>query len=134
MGIKNFADGNFQELQKQKIKLMQLMALCKKYPDLPVIPMVDSEICFEDYGYWTCSIGAPKINKVISFQDRIYFRDEETDACFYDIFFDGAEEYDENISDEDAKKKVDALPWMKCIVVYITMPEYRIPEAKHGED
>ncbi len=134
MGIKNFADGNFQELKKQEIKIMQLMAICKKYPNLPIIPMVNHEIVAEDDGYWMGSIGTPRIDQIISFNDRIYFRDQESDGCFYEIFFDGTEEYSPNISDKEVKKKVDALPWMKCIVVYITMPEYRIPEVKHGED
>lgn len=105
-------------------KTEQLLKLIKENPDLPVVPMVDSEVVADDCGYWLGAWGYCEVNEYYLGEERIHFRDgDEEDVlndlagcrCGYDMY--GRDIYE--ISDEEWDKLYASIPWTKCIVVYI---------------
>ncbi len=109
------------QYRKELFKLMQ------ENPDLPVVPMVDGEIVVgDDYGYWQGAWGAARVDEYLKPKreyDYIYFKSD------YDIFdvlerYLTKDEFNKLPEDEDKCKGIyNKLPWIKAIVVYITLPE-----------
>ncbi len=60
--------------------IKKLMTLVKENPELPVVPMVDTDIVLsDDYGKWIANIGDSRVdNMYYSDYGRIYF-DEDKD-------------------------------------------------------
>lgn len=103
----------------------ELLRLIKENPELPVVPMVDSEVVADDCGYWMGSLQSAMVDE--------YFLSKRAERYFFksdDDVFDvlemtmSAEEFDalpEN--DEECRPYYDRLPWKKAILVYIGLPE-----------
>ena len=103
-------------------KLYQLLELMKENPHLPVVPMVDAEVVADDtWGYWMGSWSNSSLDKYYKGEERIYFYDK---CDMEDLLTEvkGCDWY-EAASDEEVLEAFDSLPWVKCIVVYITVPE-----------
>ena len=97
----------------------ELFALMKEHPDLPVVPMVDSDIVVDDYGYWLGCWGRAKIDEYVQGDDRVYFKDECDEGDVLDGFAEYCGEW-EDWPDEKITETFNNLSWIKCIVVYIT--------------
>lgn len=57
-------------------KITELLRLIKENPDLPILPMVDGEICAgDDYGYWSGSWGTARVDEFLisKHNDSIHF-------------------------------------------------------------
>lgn len=103
-------------------KLAQLLDLMKENPHLPVIPMVDSDVVADDsYGNWMGSWYNSSLDKYYKGEERVYFYDE---CDMEDLLVEvkGWDWYDV-ASEEECLEVYRSLPWVKCIVVYITTPE-----------
>lgn len=102
--------------------LAQLLNLMKENPHLPVVPMVDSEVVADDtYGTWMGSWYSSSLDKYYKGEERIYFYDEaDTEDLLVEV--KGWDWYDV-ASEEECLEAYRSLPWVKCIVVYITTPE-----------
>lgn len=105
-----------------------VLGLMQEYPDLPVIPMVDSEIVGDDCGYWVGKWGRCEINEYYTGEERVHFRNDDPEDilndmrdCHYGCDKIGRDIY--SLSDEEWAEIIDSLPWVKCIVVYIELPE-----------
>lgn len=102
--------------------LAELLALMKENPHLPIVPMVDSEVVADDtWGYWLGSWSTASVDKYYSGEERIYFYNEN-DMEDLLVEVKGWDWYDD-ASDEDVLEVYRSLPWVKCIMVYITTPE-----------
>ncbi len=97
----------------------ELFRLMQEYPELPVIPMVDSDIVADDYcSWWVGHWGYATITEYIIGDERIFFKDADEDEVL-----DGIEEYRsvwEDWPEEKITETFNNLPWIKCIAVYIT--------------
>lgn len=99
------------------INRQKLIMLVANNPELPVIPMVSYDCVSDDRGYWLSRFGKVSIEEIYAYDEKVYVRSEDDwDSILEDIF---AFEEIENLSDEEAKKKIDSLGWKKGIVVYI---------------
>ena len=104
----------------------ELLKLIKENPDLPVIPMVDSECVADDYSaYWLGSWGRAEVTEYYMGQERVHLKgDDEEDVladmegCKYYCTKDGRDITD--LSDEEWSELYASIPWIKAIVVYIT--------------
>jgi hypothetical protein len=103
--------------------LQKLLDLVKENPDLPIVPMVYSEIVADDgYSYWTASFGECKVTKIYYSDERVYFEDDTEDLVseYMDC------NYDSHLSDEELEKEAEQAvaeyDWKKVIVVYIELP------------
>ena len=103
----------------------KLLQLIKENPDLPILPMVDGEVCGgDDYNYWMGAWGRCCIDEYLI--DEWY-----GDGCVRfksdgdeDTIIEGIAEIKYDGTDEDYEKaeKEVASMWKKAIVVYICLP------------
>ena len=110
-------------------KITELLRLIKENSDLPILPMVDGEICAgDDYGYWSGSWGTARVDEFLisKHNDSIHFKSDD------DVF----DVLERNLTDEEFEKLpetesecrpyFDALPWKKAIIVFIEMPDEEV--------
>lgn len=113
--------GIIRMLIKKTTRGEELFKLMQENPELPVVPMVDSNIAPDDgYARWTGSWGSASIDEYFTHGERVFFRsDDDTDDVLGYVL--NAEEYEE-MTDEEAEAVYDALPWVKAIIVNIDTP------------
>ena len=105
--------------------LEKLLVLIQSNPELPVIPMVDSEIVIDgDCACWRGSWGMARIEEVYIGKDQIHFRDDEDGNEIDELMSEVLNTPTYNtMSHEQLTEAYKALPWRHCIVVYIcTVP------------
>ena len=108
-------------IDKQKENLNHLMMLIKNNPDLPLYPMVDSEIVSDDsFSWWLGRWGSSSIEDVWNNDERIYIRSEDE----YQLIEDLWDSMESNGLDDDqlrqlAKEEVEQYPWKTVITVKI---------------
>ena len=103
----------------------KIIKLIEENPDLPIVPMVDSEVVAEDCGYWLGKWGRCEVTEYYEGRERIHFKDDDEEdvlndlvGCEYSHDPQGRDIYD--LSDDEWDKLYKSIPWVKCIVVYIT--------------
>lgn len=105
-------------LKKQSENVKKLLDLIIKNPELKIMPMVNNEICQDDdYRYWMGNWGNAVIDYYWLGNDKINFKDDKEDLI--EIVLDENPE----LTEEDAENIVDNYNWVKCIVVYIELPD-----------
>lgn len=112
------------EIQKENVA--NLLELIKAHPDLPVVPMVDSEIVADDgYSWWLGSWGSASVQKYTIHNEHMIFWDDGVDDIFDEVFVwddvipDNATEEQE---EEIRKDAVNGLDWVEAITVRINLP------------
>ena len=103
----------------------KIIKLIEENPDLPIVPMVDSEVVAEDCGYWLGKWGRCEVTEYYEGRERIHFKDDDEEdvlndlgGCEYSHDPHGRDIYDH--SDDEWAKLYNSIQWVKCIVVYIT--------------
>ena len=57
--------------------ISDLLELIKAHPELPIVPMVDSEIvCDDGYARWKGAWGAASVTKYLLSEEHIFFFDD----------------------------------------------------------
>lgn len=105
--------------ENEKCNRDKLFQLMRENPDLPVVPMVDSEVVADDgYSSWMGYWGYVELSGYILTDDRVLFRE----YCDDEEVLDALDEYAgwENWPDEKVDEAVKNFPWIECIVVHIT--------------
>lgn len=104
----------------------EIIQLIEENPNLPVVPMVDSEVVADDYGYWLGKWGSCKITEYYLGREKVHFKDDDEEdvlndlvGCKYSCDPQGRDIYD--LSDEEWDALYKTVPWIKAIVVYITI-------------
>lgn len=110
---------------KAKNNWEELFRLMQENPNLPVVPMVDAEICGDDSGYWCGAWGHASVDEYLICKRYDYMAVKS-----WDDVFDVLEKYltDEEFemlpeTESECMKVYDKLPWTKAIIVYIGKPE-----------
>lgn len=111
--------------EKERKNREELFRLMQGHPELPVVPMVDSDIVADDGGYWIGSWGSARIDEYLIAErsGKILFR---SDGDVFDALYEylSYEEYEDlPEADEGCRPYYDNLPWVKAIIVYINLPE-----------
>lgn len=108
--------------EKEKKNRNELFHLMKENPELPVVPMVDSEICGDDFAYYMGCWGRAEIDEILICEndyERIEFK---SDHDVYDTLYHylKPEQHDELPDNDDLCEEIyNNLPWKKAIVVFI---------------
>lgn len=118
------------QIKTKEKRVTELFDLIKANPDLPIVPIVNGALVCDEGGYWLGGWGSAHIDKYY-IHDGEYLEYGGQYPDITDIFervFDFDEcGIDDDISDEEAdrimKEKVDSLPWIEAIMVYIDIPE-----------
>lgn len=102
-----------------------LFRLMQEHPELPVVPMVDSDVIAGDaYGRWLGKFGDTHISEYYIGEDRVFIRDDDdsgeveelvSEICGYDVF--------DAMTDEEVKGAYSAVPWIRAIIVNIDLPD-----------
>ena len=128
----------------------ELFSLMKSYPNLPVLPMVDSDVvCGDEYGWWMGSFGEAHIGEYALYDDRYfeerddfkkaYYENNDNELCEKFGYEPSLNEYSvkqgrnteaeleenerkEKLLDEHLDKVADSY-FRKAILVYITTPD-----------
>lgn len=103
-------------------KLKKLLELIKANPELPIIPMVDTEVVQSDgFQNWRGSWGDAEIREFVGYQmygdcESIIYR-EDIDDIIEDISSNS------DACEEEAEEIANKLEWVKAIIVAINLPE-----------
>lgn len=109
------------EIQNENIKT--LLDLIKENPDLPIVPMVESEVVAgDDYTSWLGSFGKAEIDYVWNNGERIYFMNHDYEELIQDLLDEVPPGIDDEIAEKTATDAVKKYNWDKSIVVQIGLP------------
>ena len=100
----------------------RLLEMVKENPELPVVPMVDAEICGDNYGVYMGGWGAARIDEyIITDNDEMVIFKSDNDVfdalerCLTKEEFEALPE-----TKAECRSAYNALPWKKAIIVDIT--------------
>ena len=107
-------------------KTEELLKLIRENPDLPIIPMVDYEVCGDDCcTWWMGNWGRSEVTEYYLGEEKVHFKDDDEEdvlndlvGCRYGYDKEGRDIYE--LSDDEWDKLYASVEWIKCIVVYIT--------------
>lgn len=95
----------------------KLLELIKENPDVPIVPMVDSEVVADDsYNNWLGHWGHAEVSAYLLGQERVWFKFDDPEDVLSDVL--GYEAW-EAMTEEEAKTAFDSLDWVKCIAAHI---------------
>ena len=103
-------------------KSNDLFKIIEENPELPIIPMVDSEVVWDCIGYYMGVWGEAKVDEYIiskEYDDNVIFK---SDGDVFDALeqYMGAEKFKElPETEEECRPFYDRLPWIKAIIVFI---------------
>lgn len=124
-----------QSIERQNKNLQELLGMMQEHPELPVIPMVDSEIvCDDGYSWWSAAWGYAHRAKICVAQEHIVEYDEsDLWDTFESVGFDYddcgiTDEMDDAAAEQRAKELLAELEWLDCILVNITLPDDTMPD------
>lgn len=125
----NVLPRNQRKLAKQRENIQELLQLCQAHPDLPIIPMVDTDIvCDDTHNWWLGGFGGCCLDEIITLPDGASICKSDADyAWLYELFFDDDDDFDASATEIKIKEKVDSLNWLPCITITIGLPEFDIP-------
>ena len=124
---KKMEDKMKREIEIQQENINSLIKLMNENPNLEVVPMVDSEIVGDGFGWWLGSFGKVEIDEIFSDNEKVYFKSWDYEELI-DKILENIECCDKFIgmSEEEllnmAEKEVNNLEWEKVIVVKINTP------------
>lgn len=107
--------------EKERETRNGLFKLMQENPELPVVPMVDSEIVADDYGRWMGAWGNSYIGEYILGDERAYFRGNDDAEEVLNGYIGGVDFYE--LPEKEVEKEYAALPWIKAIIVNIDLPD-----------
>lgn len=94
-----------------------LIELIQENPELPVIPLVDSEVVAEDYyTWWLGKWGQAEIGHYYLGKERVLIKEWDDDEDILNDVFPEWEDY----SDEYLRGVIQRVKWVKAIIVKIT--------------
>lgn len=102
----------------------ELFRLMQENPELPVVPIVNSEIVADDvWGWWIGSWGTASIREYWV-GEVVHFREDDDLKEVQDTVNDKYCTWPDvaYLDDEEALELYRSIPWEKAIVVYIGLP------------
>ena len=108
--------------EKEKKNRDELFRLMKENPELPIVPMVDSEICGGDFAYYMGVWGWAEIDEILICENNYDSIEFKSDHDIYNTLYHylKPEQYDELPDNYDLCEEIyNNLPWKKVIVVFI---------------
>lgn len=112
-------------MAKKNQETKTLLQLIAEYPELPVIPMVTSEIIADNsYSRWIASFGMARVDEYYVGSERVFFKSDRDPGEVKELVEDmaGDERFDQ-MDDEALNAAYDNAPWTRAIVVNIDPPE-----------
>lgn len=123
---------------KRSLATLELLKLAEENPGLPIIAKVDSEVVAEDgYMWWFGEVTGACVEYVLTGEDHSWTLSEaliENCSFIEENAPEPLQQKLEKLSDADfdkeANKWIKSLPWKKCIIVYVDVPDHIVPELE----
>lgn len=123
---------------KRSLATLELLKLAEENPGLPIIAKVDSEVVAEDgYMWWFGEVTGACVEYVLTGEDHSWTLSEaliENCSFIEENAPEPLQQKLEKLSDADfdkeANKWIKSLPWKKCILVYVDVPNHIVPELE----
>lgn len=123
---------------KRGLATLELLKLAEENPRLPIIAEVDSEVVAEDgYMFWFGEVTGACVEYVLAGEDHSWTLSEaliENCSFIEENAPESLKQKLEKLSDADFDKEanewIKSLPWKKCIVVYVDVPDNLLPEPE----
>lgn len=123
---------------KRSLATLELLKLSEENPELPIIAEVDSEVVAEDgYMWWFGEVTGACVEYVLAGEDHSWTLSEaliENSSFVEENAPEPLQQKLEKLSDADfnkeANKWIKSLPWKKCIIVYVDVPNHIVPELE----
>lgn len=112
--------------EKERKNREELFKLMQENPELPAVPMVDSEIVADDgYNRWRGAWGGSYIGEFLVGEEFVHFREDDDMEGIERTLTDGFINYEEfeAMTDAEAEGAYASLPWIKAIIVDINLPD-----------
>lgn len=114
--------------ERERKNREQLFKLMQENPELPVVPMVETEVVGDKYEYcrWLGSWGDACLKEYcLGEYEEVHFRDDSDVQEIESTLIDSGMDYDEyeNLTDDEVYSAYTSLPWEKAIIVYINTCE-----------
>ena len=125
--------------------MKELLDIVAANPDLPIIAMVDSDVCLDGDGYWMAGFSSVRVEYVGLVGERYYDDRESFKEAYYDRYDDELSErfnynpcigtfgnYTKEVIEANDKAEAELEAYLearadeymkKCIVVYINEPD-----------
>lgn len=121
---------------KRSLATLELLKLAEENPGLPIIAEVDSEVVAEDgYMFWFGEVTGALVDYVLAGEYHSWTLSEaliENCSFIEENAPEPLQQKLEKLSDADfnkeANKWIKSLPWKKCIIVYVDVPDHIVPE------
>lgn len=123
---------------KRSLATLELLKLAEENPELPIIAEVDSEVVAEDgYMFWFGEVTGACVEYVLAGEDHSWTLSEALiENCSF-VEENAPEPLQQKLgklSDADFNKEanewIKSLPWKKCILVYVDVPNHIVPELE----
>lgn len=123
---------------KRSSATLELLKLAEENPELPIIAEVDSEVVAEDgYIFWFGEVTGTCVDYVLAGEYHSWTLSEalmENDAFVEENAPEALKQKLEKLNDADFDKEanewIKSLPWKKCILVYVDVPDHIVPELE----
>lgn len=103
--------------------IKRFLELIKLHPELPVIPMVDTNVVAgDDYAAWKGSFGRSEVKEFTWYEmyhdtEQMVLKEDQDEIVEYLV------DSDFGVTEEMAQKIVNDLDWEKAIILDIGLPE-----------
>lgn len=123
---------------KRSSATLELLKLAEENPERPIIAEVDSEVVAEDgYMFWFGEVTGACVEYVLAGEYHSWTLSEalmENDAFVEENAPEALKQKLEKLNDADFDKEanewIKSLPWKKCILVYVDVPDHIVPELE----
>lgn len=105
----------------------ELVRLVAEHPNLPIIPLVSSEVvCDDSYSCWLGDMAMPAVGEYACYGERFYEDRDEFEEDYHDYNYDWIDEQfpDDDKLDEYLHKIADSY-FKLAIIVRIVSPKYQ---------
>lgn len=62
----------------------ELLKLAAEYPELPILPQVDGELCTGEYGWYLGDFGKPEVGEYALYKERFYSERSDFAEAYYE--------------------------------------------------
>lgn len=61
----------------------ELLKLAAEYPELPILPQVDGELCTGEYGWYMGDFGKPVVGEYVLYKERFFCERSDFTEAYY---------------------------------------------------
>ena len=105
-------------MNKEKKQQEHLLRLMREHPELPVVPMVDSDVTTKEWLSWYIGrLESPEIDEYLVVDEITYTKSSDDVLDVLEAVY--GEFKTSKMTEEEAAEAHQGLPWIKAIMLYV---------------